>query len=259
MSLDLYSRVNGNGQALLILHGLFGSNSNWRSIGKQLSTRFQVHLLDARNHGRSPWHDSHDYSSLANDVANYIEHRKLETCVVMGHSMGGKTAMLLALTQPELVHKLVVIDICPVVYQHGDEHKQIITAMQNMSLDECKSRKEIEKALGADIRDADLRGFLLQNLITSNDKFAWRINLEALKNNLEQLMHFPDAKSLRPFDGETLLLHGQHSHYFSAEYASVFRTLFPLVQIKPIANAGHWLHAEQPARLLELLLQFITR
>ena len=249
-NIQLAAQVTGEGTPLIILHGLFGSGRNWGSIARALGDIRQVHALDLRNHGASAWSDGMSYELMAEDVANYIEKRGLAPCDILGHSMGGKTAMRLALTQPDLVEKLIVVDIAPVGYIR-ESFPEYITAMRRVDLTTTTRRAEVDAELADAIPDASLRAFLLQNLVSEHGRFQWRINLAGIAPNLPAIIDFPSHHDC--FGGPTTFLAGERSDYIRPRDEAVIRHLFPHAKLIEIGNSGHWPHAEQPERFLKLV------
>jgi len=244
----------GSGPPLIILHGLFGSSTNWGSIAHCLTKSYSVHRIDLRNHGASPWHDTMDYLAMADDVKQFIEQHQLENPILLGHSMGGKVAMVLAVRYPALVKALVVVDIAPVTTD--TRHTGVVRALRNLNLAAVRSRRDAERVLSFDILDASLRRFLLQNLIRRETGYVWRINLQALADNMTMLAGFPVLPGC--YSGSTLFVRGGDSQYVQIKHESVIRKLFPSSVIRTIAHAGHWLHAEKPREFLHELERFLT-
>ena len=244
---------NGDSPALLILHGLFGSGGNWRSIAARLSATREVYCLDLRNHGRSPWHARMGYDAMARDVARFITERRLRAPAVLGHSMGGKTALTLAQNHPDLLGKLIVLDIAPLPYPRA-RHLALIDAM--LAADLTASRQQIESALVRQIPDPATRQFLTQNLTQSaaGNAYRWRLNLPAIRHNLPALAGYDNS---RPANHPTLFIAAAHSDYLPATAHPAIHAKFPNAQIQTIPNAGHWVHTEQPARLVEMVEGFI--
>jgi esterase len=252
MSVTLSYRSEGSaGPPVIILHGLLGSSGNWRSIARRLSARHRVFSLDLRNHGDSPHAEDMSYATMAEDVRAFLDAHGIEATTVIGHSMGGKTAMRLALDNPRRVERLVVVDIAPSVSEH--DHVPVLQAMAALDTTRVARRSDAERMLEAAIPDAGMRMFVLQNLAAREDGFAWRINLEAIERSLPALLDFPVDADVRPFSGPTLFLRGALSDYVRASDESAIRRLFPRADIVTIEGAGHWVHAEQPARFLEAL------
>ncbi|MGP9792067.1 alpha/beta fold hydrolase [Roseinatronobacter sp. NSM] len=227
---------------LLIVHGLFGSARNWGAIAKRMADDRRVISVDMRNHGDSPWHDSHGYDDLAHDLAQVItaEGAPMD---VLGHSMGGKAAMMLALTQPELVNRLLVADIAPVAYGHSQTH--LIDAMRKLDLTALKSRADADAALGKDIADRGVRAFLLQSLDLRAARPRWRLNLDVLEREMPRITGWPDDVT-GSFPRPALFLSGANSDYVLPEHRSAIKALFPAAKFAKLPDAGHWLHAEAP-------------
>jgi pimeloyl-ACP methyl ester carboxylesterase len=255
MTVALHHKEMGQGPPLLILHGLFGTLDNWQTMGRALSNDFTVFLLDLRNHGRSPHVDDHTYPALAEDVRRFMEtHWMYDGANVIGHSMGGKTAMQLALTYPELVRRLVVVDIAPKPYQGS--HHEILSALDSLPLSEIDSRQAAEEHLARTLPDAGIRQFLMKNLTREKDgRFVWKMNLPVL------LRHYPDV--LAPVDGEPFehpalfLRGGRSAHVLPSDEATIMR-LFPAAVIRTLPDAGHWVHADAPMDMLALVRDFLA-
>ena len=254
-SLDLAFSEVGEGPPLVILHGLFGSSRNWASHARQLGKSHRVFTLDLRNHGDSPWAETMSYREMADDVASFLKRHGLEGATVMGHSMGGKTAMLLALEQGDLVGRLIVVDIAPVPYSHT--HLPYIEAMQAVDLSTVGRRGEVDRLLENAVPEPGLRGFLLHNLASEAGRLRWRINLDALGANMDDLIGYPDDLEGLSYAGPTLFLAGAASDYVPAAQHSRIRGLFPAAEIDAVADAGHWVHAEQPQAFLARIGAFL--
>ena len=238
---------------VLIAHGLFGQGRNLGVIARQLAETRRVVSVDMRNHGDSFWDDDHSYDALASDLAAVIE-AEGGTADVVGHSMGGKAAMWLALTRPELVRRLVVLDIAPVEYGHTQS--KLIDAMEETDVSSARTRSQADAALSARIEDHGVRAFLLQSLDLKSDPPRWRMNLGALRDQMASLTGFPDHDGPH-FDGETLVLAGGDSDYVDHAGEAAFRALFPRATIEVVADTGHWLHAEKPAEVTARVAAFL--
>ena len=255
MPVALASTVVGTGRPALILHGLFGSGVNWRSIARRLENRLECHLVDQRNHGRSPHASGMAYPALAADVLAYLDAHRFDRAGLIGHSMGGKTAMTLALSAPERVGWLVVADIAPAP-SPGD-HRPILEALRRMPLDSLASRAAADAALATSVADPGLRRFLLQNLVHGSAGLRWRIDLEAIAEALPDLTGFPPAPPGALYEGPTLFMRGERSDYLTPRHEPRIRALFPSASLAAIAGAGHWLHAEQPAKATARIVRFL--
>ncbi len=250
-----YSRF-GSGEPLVILHGLFGSSKNWQSLAKLFGENYSVYAVDLRNHGTS-FHDSEmNYAIMADDVRRLLDYLNIQSCRIIGHSMGGKVAMTLAYACPDLVSKLVVADIAPVTYQH--HHNSLLEPIMAISLDDIGSRSQVDQALIPSIGDPMLRGFLLQNLIREDDNWRWRVNWTAIKAHMDELTDFPLTESDWSIDTPSLFIRGENSDYIDAKGVAVIEKHFDNAKIETLAQAGHWLHAEQPQTFLKSVLGFLN-
>lgn len=234
---------------LLIVHGLYGSARNWGVIARRLADRRDVYAVDQRNHGESPWHPTHSYADMAGDLAEVIGSLGAPMDV-MGHSMGGKAAMVLALHRPDLLRRLVVADIAPVAYAH--DQTQYITAMQAMDLAGVDTRAEADRRLAATVPEASLRAFFLQSLdLKAEGGPRWRLNLDVLAEEMPKIVGWPDPQGM--FEGPVLFLTGADSHYVRPEHRALIRPLFPQARFAKLPGAGHWLHADKPRAFEETL------
>lgn len=240
---------------LLIVHGLFGSARNWGAIAKRLSADRRVIAVDMRNHGHSPFLPSHGYDDLAADLAEVIAAQG-GAMDVMGHSMGGKAAMMLALTRPELVSRLVVADITPVAYGHSQSH--LIAAMRGLDLAGLTERREADRRLAVAVPEDGTRAFLLQSLDLKATPPRWRLNLDVLDAEMARLTGWPGADGLAPYAGPALFLAGAASRYVLPEHRPLIRALFPRAVIARIPGAGHWLHADKPREFEAALRAFLA-
>ncbi|MBS8229011.1 alpha/beta fold hydrolase [Vannielia litorea] len=249
------TRYEGDTSAptLLIAHGLFGSARNWNVIAKRLSGPRPVISVDMRNHGKSPWFDSHSYADLADDLAEVIEAEGAPVDL-LGHSMGGKTSMVLALSRPELIRRLVVADIAPVAYSHTQGH--LIEAMRGLDLSGLSSRSEADKRLAASIDEASVRAFLLQSLDLKADPPRWRLNLDALDAEMGKIVGWPEPTG--QFNGPTLFAAGGESDYIQPSARPTIKALFPEARQIKIPGAGHWLHAEKPREFEAAVEAFLS-
>ena len=252
----LHSNIIGEGRPFVILHGFLGMSDNWKTLGNQFSEQgFQVHLVDQRNHGRS-FHDAEfNYEVLSEDLKNYCEKNNLTDIVLLGHSMGGKTAMLFAAENPELVSKLIVADISPRFYPV--HHDGILNGLSALNFNEIKSRGEADKILSSYVSDLGTRMFLLKNLYwVEKGQLGLRINLEVLKNEVGEVGE--SLPSYLTFDKDTLFLRGDRSEYIGVGDERVIANHFPKAEIVTISNAGHWLHAENPKDFYAAVINFVN-
>lgn len=251
MSVSLSSLRLGDGPPLVILHGLFGHKRNWGRIAKSLAETHSVHCLDLRNHGDSPWDDVMTYDAMAADVALYLRKLGEGPVTLIGHSMGGKTAMTVALHNAALLEQLIVVDMAPAVSQ-GETFARYINAMKAMPVAEFKSRKDADQTLAETIPEMGIRAFLLQNLEPlGSGGFRWKPNLSTLGAQLEDIYDFPAGALDHAFEKPTLFLAGGKSNYVGPQHTSEMNRLFPNHDLEVMADAGHWLHAEQPAAFIE--------
>ena len=244
----------GTGKPLIILHGLMGALDNWQSIAKVLAENFSVYVIDQRNHGKSPHSKELDYDVLANDLKDFIEQQQIESCYIIGHSMGGKAAMHFALIHPEKVKKLIVADIAPVAY--NDRHSHIIQAIQSIDLTAVINRDQVQEKLLERIPDLSTVLFLMKGLYRDDtNNFQWRFNIEAIDANYSEISDFPEHKN--QFPNETLFLKGSNSNYInSTNYTSIV-ALFPKNEVTEINNAGHWIHADNAKDFLVAVKDFL--
>lgn len=224
---------------ILIAHGLFGSARNWGVIAKRLSDTRKVVAVDMRNHGVSPWHETHNYHDMANDLSQIVADIG-GVADVIGHSMGGKAAMVFALSSPQMVRRLLVADIAPVAYTHSQQI--MIEAMRSIDLEKVQTRSDADAQMAPLVDDPSVRAFLLQSLDVKNQ--SWRLNLDVLEREMERIVGFPAIEG--HFDGPTLFLAGANSDYVLREHRQIIKGLFPSARHAKIPDTGHWLHAEKP-------------
>lgn len=253
MALNLAFETVGSGPALLVLHGLFGSSGNWRNIARQLGVAYTVHSVDLRNHGASPWVDTMSYMDMADDVLQVMDRLGLAAPMVVGHSMGGKAAMALALRHPERVGQLVVVDIAPVSY--ADTLTPFARAMIGADVTRAASRAEVQQQLQLAVQAPGVVPFLMQNLVLRNGHFDWRINLMGICAAMPELCGFPSELLGACFEQPVTVIAGGRSPYVAQRDGAGFAPMFPQAQVEVIADAGHWVHADQPAAFLALLTQ----
>ncbi len=249
----LYTRVHGEGPPLVLLHGLFGSNENLGGIARALSGRFTIYAMDLRNHGRSPHAEHMDYPTMAADVHDTMAAHALDGAFVLGHSMGGKTAMQLALSHPDRVERLIAVDIAPVAYDH--RHDRELTAIRGLDLSAIGSRGDADAALAGAIPEATIRQFLLKNLVRSDGGFAWRIPVETIAAAYDAIAAAPVGDT--PYKGPTLFVCGGASNYVPAGTETAIRAFFPSARIETVERASHWVHVQAPDAFLELVDDFL--
>ncbi|MFN7138027.1 MAG: alpha/beta fold hydrolase [Limisphaerales bacterium] len=244
----------GEGYPLVVLHGLFGSSDNWQTLSKKFGEHYRVFALDLRNHGSSPHEDRFDYPALAADVREFLDAQQISEALVLGHSMGGKTAMQLAATWPERVKKLVVADIG--IKGYPPHHTHILHALSRLDLPRYANRSEMDQALAADLAEPALRSFLLKNVTRDeNGKFAWKNNLRAIREQYENIIAALELPT--PFTGPTLFIRGSKSDYILPEDETSIRSRFPNAQFAVMEGAGHWLHAERPQEFFDVVMNFL--
>jgi len=267
--MNLFFRKEGEGFPLVIVHGLYGSSDNWLTVGKKLSSRFNVFMIDQRNHGHSPNAQVHTYEAMANDLAEFFDQQKIDKAIVMGHSMGGKTAMHFAADYPERVEKLIVVDIAPKDYflLNDDSqyflHKNIMQAMLDIDFSRMESRKEIEFYLLERVDSTSIVQFLLKNVHRNKEthQFEWRLNVQVLSDNLDEIISGVNERwfedRLPIYSYPVLFIKGANSNYILSDDYKIIRRIYPEAQIIEIQDAGHWLHAEQPPLFMEAIEKFI--
>lgn len=251
----LHSETLGQGPDLIILHGLFGSGDNWRTIAKGLAENHRVHLLDLPNHGRSPWMERQSYPLFAEAVDEWLQDQGIDQYRMMGHSMGGKVAMQMALTEHHgTLEKLIIVDIAPRAYQahHGD----IFQALNQVDLSQQKDRRSVDAALKNHIENTGIRQFILKSLYRKDDgQLAWRFNLEVLQSDYQAIAEAPEFNTR--YQGPTLFIKGMNSDYITRDDQPAIMERFPNAEAKLIEGAGHWPHAEKPSAFLRILEGFL--
>jgi len=268
--MNLYHRQMGEGPPLIILHGLYGSSDNWLNIGKKLADSHQVYLPDQRNHGRSPHSDTHTYPAMRDDLLAFMDREGLDKATVLGHSMGGKTAAYLAVSHPERLNRLIVVDIAPTGYPRISEsnpqaltHLNITNALYNLDTSQIQTLKEADQLLAESIPYMQVRQFLLKNLKRDKEtgRFKWLLNVGAIRDQLPAIMDGlnPDefGESDRITSIPTLFIKGGKSPYIQEQHFDPIHRIFPRAQIKTIEGAGHWVHAEKRGEFLEVVREFL--
>jgi pimeloyl-ACP methyl ester carboxylesterase len=251
-----FGDATASGPAIVILHGLFGSGRNWASFAKHFSKTHRVLTVDLRNHGSSPWDDEMTYPAMAEDVLELIATERLEKPVLLGHSMGGKVAMTTALSQPDVLAGLILADIAPVSYRHS--HAHLVTLMLALDIASYTRRSEADADLAQSIDDANLRGFLLHNLLFEEGDPRWQINLEVIPPSMPGLMEFPFAPGSGQFTGPVVVIAGGKSDFVLPEYHDAIRAFFPAADIRMIEGAGHWVHAQKPEEFGRHVTEFLS-
>lgn len=249
----LNHQIRGQGKPVVLIHGLFGSLENLGMVAKPLSDDYQVISVDVRNHGNSFHENSMNYSELAHDVISLLDHLNIKQASILGHSMGGKIAMLIALNHPEYIDKLLVADISPVEYPA--HHQRIIEGLLTLNASTLTSRKDADQQLSKYVDEVGVRQFLLRNLKTEDGKISFKCNVEFIANCYSQIMSaFEPEKS---FDGKTLFIKGGASNYITAEHREIINRHFPNSSAKIISGAGHWLHAEKTVAFNKIVRDFL--
>lgn len=251
----LNHKILGNGQPLVILHGLFGSLDNWLTHAKKLSKYYQVILVDQRNHGHSDWSDDFNYNILAQDLKELLDYLKLKKVLLLGHSMGGKTVIEFSQNYPEYIEKLIVVDIG--LKQYPMHHQQILTGLNAIDLSIVQTRGEAEKIMKQYIESIGVRQFLLKNLYWKDKgQLAWRMNIPVLENQMSNILAKLDDS---PVYLPTLFIRGALSNYILEDDYEEIEDVFNDIRFETIENAGHWVHAESPEKFIETVLEFCLR
>jgi esterase len=245
----------GSGPPLVVLHGLFGTLDNWQTLARQWAELYTVILVDLRNHGRSPHFDTMDYNLMAEDLANFLESQWIHECFLLGHSMGGKVAMQAALNYPDLVEKLVVVDIAPRGYRRG--HDDVFAALRSLNPATVSDRQTADSTMSQYLADFGVRQFLLKNLARAKEGgFRWRMNLPVIYRDYENIIGPIDLEGA-PYEGPSLFIRGEKSGYVRDEDWAAIEPIFPKAKLTTVRDAGHWVHADQPETLRELVTTFL--
>lgn len=250
---ELYFRELGEGKPLIILHGLFGSSDNWLTLGRKFAEDYKVYILDQRNHGQSFHDNDFSYEAMASDLKQFIDSKGIEDPHVLGHSMGGKTAMTFATTNPDSIDKLIVADIGPQSYPV--HHTSILKGLFSIDLQSIKSRKEADEQLTEYIPEMGIRQFLLKNLTRSGSDFAWRINLPVIAQSIEQI-----GKGLNQntsYANSALFVRGEKSDYVKDSDFNLIHSIFTNCKLETVLGAGHWLHAEKPQEFYHIVMNYL--
>ena len=254
--MELNFKSLGQGEPLIILHGLFGTLDNWQTLAKSWAEHYLVDLVDLRNHGRSPQVDGLSYPAMAEDLHDFMEQNWIHKAHILGHSMGGKVAMEFALSYPDMVDKLIVVDIAPRPYRPG--HDDIFAALFAVDLKTIQSRQAAEEILEQYIDDWGVRQFLLKNLSRMKEGgFEWKMNLPVIHRDYANILEPPTQDG--PFEGPTLFIRGENSGYVKDEDILRIQELFPHSALRSIPDAGHWVHADQPEVLKGIVMEFLEK
>lgn len=254
---DLYCREVGEGPPLVILHGLLGAGGNWHSLSRNVfGNQFSVYAVDLRNHGRSPHADRFDYPAMVADLEHFFDRRDLSEAHLLGHSMGGKTAMHYALAHPDGVSKLVVVDVAPRAYP--PQHLPILEALKSVDFADVDSRDDVEEQLRRKISSEPVRQFLMKNLAYDRDAgaYSWQMALDIIHRNYEAINEA--VENGRTYDGPVLVVRGERSDYVRDEDRTQIERLFPRARIETVAGAGHWVHADRPDVFAAVVVDFLT-
>jgi len=255
MKNTLHYKAYGEGEPILVLHGLFGMLDNWKTFARTLSEDYRVILVDQRNHGRSFHHDEMNYPTMAGDVKHLMDVLSLDRAHILGHSMGGKTAMEFAKTYPASIHKLIVADIGPQAYPAG--HGFIFDALKSISVDQLESRSDAQQQLAKGVGDKGIQLFLLKNLKRNSDgSYSWRMNLSAIEAHYEEILSGIEIET--PIQTPTLFINGTQSKYIRSEDKQRIRNKFAQVEFQKI-DAGHWVHAEAPEAFFQIVKEYLGR
>jgi len=254
--MKLFYYVTGHGHPLIILHGLFGSSDNWFTLAKFFGEKYKVYAVDQRNHGHSPHSEEFNYRVMSDDTNDLMIHEGIQSGHLLGHSMGGKTAMRFTLTHPEKVDKLIVVDIAPKAYP--PKHDKIFESLFALKLDKYKTRTELDFALGQYISDYAVRQLLLKNVFRDEEeRFKWRIDVSALHNNYSKVNEA--IESTDQFTKPVLFIRGSKSSYILDSDVPQIKSIFPLMELITIEGVGHWVHAESPQKFAEVVVEFLAR
>jgi len=256
--MKLFYRHYGEGQPVIILHGILGISDNWVTIGRKLAEKFEVYIPDQRNHGQSPHSDTFSYYTLADDLFEFLEDHQLSRPILIGHSMGGKVAMNFTLEHPHRIEKLIVVDISIRSYPARQQHLDIMDAMLSVDFDQFSTREGIEKKIREKIISPAVSGFILKNLYKiGRNRFAWRLNIKSIYQNIENVFEGVDLPYTT--DIPALFIKGGGSDYILEDDYSLILKKFPRAKFHTIENASHWVHADQPEELCKTLSDFLEK
>lgn len=249
---QLFFKIYGEGYPVIILHGLFGMSDNWQSFARSMAEEYMVILIDLRNHGRSFHSDSFSYDEMAQDLLHFMDKNWIHKSHIIGHSMGGKTAMKFAQLNPDMVNKMVVVDITPFQYQGGHEH--IIKALDELELTRAKDRNALEENMMTKITDEKISRFLLKNIKRNKEGgFSWKMNFPILRDHYDRIL---EDLALQHIETPTLFVKGDQSNYILPENIDKLNEIFSNVKFETITDAGHWIHTDQPDTLLKVIIDF---
>ncbi len=257
--LELHARTYGDATrpSIVLLHGLFGSSQNWGSVARQLATRYFIVVPDLRNHGQSPQHPDSGYAAMVDDLLGLFDQHGLANATLVGHSMGGKVAMHLALTHPQRVAGLAVVDMAPVRYTHS--FAGVLAGFNAIDLTAIRSRADADAQMAEHVVGRPVRAFLLQNLIKRPAGWEWRANLDALAAAQREITGFPAQPAGAQFAGPTSFIFGDQSDYVTPDYLPQIQRYFPDAVQCPVAQAGHWVYADRPEGFMACLTEFLAR
>ena len=249
-----YKKYGSGDTSLIILHGLFGSLDNWQTLGKRFGEHFTTYIVDQRNHGKSPHLDIHNYQEMANDLNELMDELNIEDAYIIGHSMGGKTAMQFSIDQPHRASKIIIVDIAPKYY--APHHQDIISALESIDFNIDNNRKLVQEKLGAKITNPGIIQFLMKGLTwITTEQLGWKFNLKVLSDQIENIGEKLTGHAY--FTNPTLFIKGGNSDYISDEDIHIIEEAFPMAQHVTIENAGHWLHAENPNEFFNEVITFL--
>ncbi len=249
-----FKKYGDHPRHLIILHGLFGTLDNWHTLATSFSEHFTVWAIDQRNHGKSPHSSLFDYFIMSKDLADFMDQHSIEKANIIGHSMGGKTAMQFSFDYPAKIEKLIIADIAPRAY--GASHNELIDALHSLDLSKITKRTDAEEMLSADIKSLGTRQFLLKNLTREGDSYKWKMNLPAITKNYDAIIG--NVEEDKTYSGETLFIRGGNSDYINAEDEVQIKRQFPNSHIVTIPGIGHWVHAEAPKEFYDEVVKFLS-
>ncbi len=253
--MGLHFKKYGEGKDyLVILHGLFGSLDNWQSLGREFGNYFTTYIVDQRNHGKSPHFDEHNYPLMAADLKSFLEEQGIKKTYLLGHSMGGKTAMQFSIQEPQFIKKMIIADIAPKYY--APHHQDVISALESVDFSIQTNRKKVQLKIEESIFDIGIIQFLMKGLTwVSKTQLGWKFNLKVLSEKIESIGE--ELEGFAYFTNPTLFLRGENSDYITLDDIDTIEEIFPMAQYSTIENSGHWMHAENPKRFFEEVLNFL--